>query len=240
MFKYFYSLLFLLLLSGCATQKQPMNSQDPYESYNRAMFDFNMAFNDAIGESVGNAYKNYVPKPAQTGISNFVINLKMPLNMVNNFFQGNVERGLGDFMRFTINTVFGLGGFIDIATPAGLPYEKEDLGQTLYKWGVWTESSFIVMPFFGAYTTRELVGVVGDASYNPTYSYIIQTDLEGRTAIFVVDSFNSYVSVLDYVDQLKEMHDPYIFYRESYLQYRTNLIYNGNPPNNALDDFDFN
>lgn len=240
MFKNFYILAFLLVLSGCATQQQPMNNQDPYESYNRVMFDFNMTFNDVIGEPVGKAYKNYVPQPAQTGISNFVINLRMPLNMVNNFLQGNVERGLGDFMRFTINTVFGIGGILDIATPAGLPYEKEDLGQTLYKWGVWTESSFIVMPILGGYTTRELFGAVADSSYNPTYPYVIQTDLEGRTVIFAVDSFNSYVSVLDYVDQLKEMHDPYIFYRESYLQHRTNLIYNGKPPVNPLDDFDFN
>lgn len=232
--------LFLIISSlSLNAWSQPFNEVDKYESFNRSMFEFNLAFHDLIGEPVGRSYKTYVPKPAQTGIHNFFINLRMPINMVNNFLQGSVERGLGDFMRFTINTVFGFGGLLDIATPAGLPYEREDFGQTLYKWGVWKESSFIVMPIAGGFTTRELLGASLDTINNPTYSYIIQTDTGGRTLLFLGDQFDSYIQVMDMVDLIKDMQDPYIFYRESYLQHRARLLYNGNPPMNSLDDFDF-
>lgn len=239
--KSFQSLLivFILIATPSLAKAQPFADQDKYESFNRQMFEFNLKFNDLIGEPVARYYKNHTPVPIQTGTSNFLTNLKMPLNMVNNFLQGEVERGLNDFMRFVVNTVFGFGGFIDIATPAGLYYEKEDLGQTLYKWGVWEEANFLVMPFIGAYTSRELVSGSVEGFYNPTFEYIIQTDLTGRVVIFGADKFNSYVSVIELVDQMKSMPDPYIFYRESYLQYRTNLIYNGRPPLPELDDFDF-
>jgi len=236
----FFCFITLSFWIATSVSAEPMNTNDPYENFNRAMFDFNMEFNNYIGQPVGKAYKHYIPTPIQNGTSNFLINLKMPINMLNNFFQGNIERGLGDFMRFSLNTVFGLGGLLDIATPAGLPYEKEDLGQTLYKWGVWNEASFLVLPIVGAYTTRELVGSTMDGLYDPTYRYIIQTDLKGEVAVFLVDKFNNYIKVLDLAEQMNYMPDPYIFYRETYLQYRTNLIYNGKPPLPEINDFDFN
>lgn len=232
--------LILLFSSNAFAQSVAISNQDPYESFNRSMFEFNLVFHDKIGEPVGQVYKNYVPQPAQTGIDNFFTNLKLPLNMVNNLLQGKVERGLSDFMRFTINTVFGLGGLIDIATPAGLHYQKEDFGQTLYHWGVWKESNFLVLPILGGYTTRELAGGVFDGEINPTYRYIIQTDLNGRVVIYTLDQFNSYIKVMELVDTLKQAPDSYVFYRESVIQYRTNLLFDGNPPMPSLDDFDFN
>jgi phospholipid-binding lipoprotein MlaA len=240
LFKSILALAFIGFTSLSQAESKAILNDDPYESFNRAMFDFNIVFSDKIGQPIGNAYRDYVPQPAQTGLNNFLINLKMPLNMTNNLLQGKVERGLGDFMRFSINTVFGLGGLIDIATPAGLPYQKEDFGQTLQHWGVWQESNFIVMPILGGYTTRELTGGLVDTAADPTYRYIIQTNLEGELTVYVVDKFNAYVKVIDLIDTMNQAPDPYIFYRESYIQYRTNLLYDGKPPMPSLDDFDFN
>ena len=222
-----------------AEATDPMNAEDPYESYNRAIFKFNNQFNDLIGEPVANTYIDYVPEPAQNGISNFFDNLKEPINFINGILQGNPEAGMTSLMRFSMNSVFGLCGLIDVATPAGLTYQKEDLGQTLYTWGLWNESSFIMMPFIGPYTTRELVGGTIDSSYDPTYPYIIKTDATGRALIFIGGKFVYYTKVFGLTAEMKQQPDPYIFMRESYLQYRTNLIYNGNPPQPNLDDFDF-
>lgn len=235
---------YLILLLGfpfqlMAETKPPMNDKDPYESYNRAIYSFNLGFNDYIGEPVANAYNNYLPSPVKTGVSNFFQNLKEPLNIVNAALQGKAEATLTSFMRLAFNTTFGLFGLLDIATEAGLEYQKEDLGQTLYVWGVWEESSFFMVPILGPYTTRELVGGSIDAIYNPTYPYLIQTDLEGRTWLFIGEKFVDYTKVAHLVDEMKAQPDPYIFMRESYLQYRTNLIYDGNPPQPNLDDFNF-
>lgn len=233
-------ILSLLSFTSMASQQpNPMNTQDPYEGYNRVMHDFNMGFNDVIGQPVANGYNEYVPDPAKTGISNFFSNLKEPINMINNFLQGKGEAGLTSFMRFTMNTVFGFGGFIDIATPARLVYKKEDLGQTLYHWGAWKEASYIIMPFVGPYTTRELAGSLLDSGYDPTFRYVIETDTVGYAGFFVGSKFVDYTKIANLADEVKQQPDPYVFMRESYLQYRTNLIFDGKPPQAKLDDFNF-
>ncbi len=237
-------IIYLILLSFSsiilAESNSPMNDEDPYEGYNRAVYEFNVGFNDYIGEPVVNAYNDYLPSPLKTGISNFFQNLKEPLNIVNAGLQGKAEVALSSFMRLAINTTFGLFGILDIASEAGLEYQKEDLGQTLYVWGFWEESSFFMVPILGPYTTRELVGGTVDASYNPTYPYLIKTDTQGRILLFVGEKFVDYTKVVNLTDEMKSQPDPYIFMRETYLQYRTNLIYDGNPPEpEELDGFDF-
>ena len=216
-----------------------INDQDPYESFNRTMFDFNMAFNDAVGKPVVTTYKMVLPQPIRTGFSNFFNNLSDPFSSLNSFLQGNVEDGLSSFMRFAINSTFGLFGILDIATPSGLEKINEDFGQTLYVWGIWKESNYIVLPFLGPYTTRGLIGSSVDGYFNPIYPNIIDTDINGRFWLYLGGSFVSYVNIMNVIDDLHNQPDPYIFARESYLQYRTNLLYDGNPPEVDLDDFDF-
>lgn len=96
-----------------------------------------------------------------------------------------------------------------------------------------------MLPLVGPYTTRDLLGRVADSSYNPSYNDIIQTDGYGQFYLFVAESFDDYTKVEMLLAEVKQQPDPYIFMRESYLQYRTNLIYNGNPPAPDLDDFNF-
>lgn len=222
------------------TKPAAMNPVDPYESFNRLMFDFNMGFNDTVGKPIADAYNGILPQPARTGISNVFDNLKTPLSAINCFLQGKPEDGFSEIMRFTLNTTFGLFGLLDIAEPAGLEAKKEDLGQTLYHWGVWNESSYLVLPIVGSYTTRELVGGITESSVDPIYTTILEdTDTSGRIMIFMGDKFNSYTKVVKLLEDIKNQPDPYVFSRESYLQYRTNLIYDGQPPQTNLDDFNF-
>ncbi len=218
---------------------EPIKSEDPYESFNRTMFDFNMSFNDSIGKPVVDTYEFIFPKPIKTGFNNFFSNLGDPLSSLNSFLQGNVEDGLSSFMRFAINSTFGLFGLLDIATPAGLEKINEDFGQTLYTWGVWKEANYVVLPFLGPYTTRGLAGSSIDGYLNPLYPNIINADSEERVLLYLSGQFVSYVKVMKIIDDLHNQPDPYIFARESYLQYRVNLLYNGHPPEVDLDDFDF-
>ncbi len=217
----------------------PMSSEDPYESFNRAIFDFNMGFNDAVGEPLANAYNGILPQPVRIGIDNVFSNLTVPLSTINSFLQGKVEDGLSGIMRFTINSTFGLFGLLDIATPAGLEAKKEDLGQTLYHWGLWNETHYLVLPFVGSYTVRELVGSSVDSTYDPVYPYVIDTDQNGRIMIVMSSKFVDYSKVAGLIADLKNQPDPYVFARESYMQYRTNLIYDGKAPKANLDDFNF-
>lgn len=239
----FISLLFSLNLGAEESQPRPastvMNAADPYEAYNRKMFAFNMAFNDTVGKPIANAYNSSVPQPARTGISNFFDNLGTPLSAINCFLQGKVEDGFSEIMRFSLNTTFGLLGLIDIAEPAGLEAKNEDFGQTLYHWGMWDQSSYIVLPFVGSYTTRSLFGGAVDNVYDPIYSHLITTDTSGRVWIYMGNGFIEYTKVVNLIEDIKSQPDPYVFSRESYLQFRTNEIYDGKAPQPSLDDFNF-
>jgi phospholipid-binding lipoprotein MlaA len=219
--------------------KLPMSSEDPYESFNRVIFDFNMGFNDAVGLPLANAYNGIFPQPVRIGIDNVFSNLAVPLSAVNSLLQGKVEEGLSGIMRFTINSTFGLFGLLDIATPAGLEANKEDLGQTLYRWGLWNETHYVVLPFVGSYTVRGLAGSMVDSTYDPVYPYMIETNQNGRVMAVVASKFVDYTKISGLIADLKNQPDPYVFARESYMQYRTNLIYDGKAPKADLDDFNF-
>ncbi|AEG32418.1 VacJ family lipoprotein [Thiomicrospira cyclica ALM1] len=214
-------------------------STDPYENFNRRMFNFNLSFHQYVGEPVGRGYERITPQPIRTGVRNFFTNLRMPLNMLNNALQGNAEGTMSDIMRFSINTVFGFGGLLDIATPAGLPYQREDFGQTLYVWGIGKEANFLVLPFLGPSSTRDLAGLGVDYTVDPGYRYFLDASTEEHLTLTLVNQFDRYVDIIDFIDPLLTMDDPYIFFREASIQLRRNQLYNGSPPLDALDDFDF-
>lgn len=240
--------LVLALAGGCSTppkakaEKTPptplaFNAQDPYEGFNRAVFKFNLTVHETVGKPIAKGY-NALPSPLRTGISNFFTNLGTPLTIIHDLLQGKGEKAVTDFMRFSINTVFGLGGLLDIATEAGIQYQPEDFGQTLYTWGVWRESSFLMLPILGPYTTREAAGALVDAGVDPAYNTLLDANGDTQLALRTLEGVDEYSKNVDLIDQLKDQPDPYVFVREAYLQHRLNLLYDGHPPMPQLDDID--
>ena len=63
---------------------------DPLESFNRAIFRFNNVADRIVLEPVARGYRK-LPSPMQSGISNFLSNLRMPLVIVNQLLQGQVK-----------------------------------------------------------------------------------------------------------------------------------------------------
>ena len=61
---------------------------------------------------------------------------------------------MSDLTRFFINSIFGLGGFFDLASEMGLEKNSEDFGQTLGKWGA-KPGPYLMLPFLGPSTTRD-------------------------------------------------------------------------------------
>ena len=123
------SLAICMSLTACSTTSEPNYSgevSDPFEELNRKTFAFNEALDKAVFNPVVKGYRTVVPQPARTGVRNFVRNLNSPIIVGNQILQGDVEGAAGGVTRFAVNTVFGVGGLIDVAADAGLPYEKED------------------------------------------------------------------------------------------------------------------
>jgi phospholipid-binding lipoprotein MlaA len=222
-------LLAALSLSGCAS----MSEKDPYEKFNRSMFSFNDAVDRNALKPAATAYKAVLPSFVQTGVNNFFSNLSDIWSSANNVMQGKGERGLSDFTRVLINSTFGLGGVLDIASDAGLPKHTEDFGQTLGYWGV-PSGPYIMLPVLGPSTLRDTAGLPVDISADP-WGYGISS--RARNIGTVVRVVDQRAVLLDATNLLEEAAlDRYEFIRDGYLQRRKSQVFDGEDSRKAAKE----
>lgn len=235
----FYRALFFsaaLSMAGCAgTESVAVDSQasapvvaptDPYEGFNRSMYGFNMGLDRYILKPVADSYKFVTPDFMQTGVTNFFNNLKGINVVLNDLLQGKFEQSASDFGRFTTNSTIGLLGLFDVATDLGLQQNVEDFGQTLAVWGV-DQGPYLVLPVLGPTTVRDGGGIIFDKAANPG------TYVPGTGIIEGINERANAEGALNFIDEAAL--DPYVFTRESFLQYRNNLINDGKT---NVDSFD--
>lgn len=223
----------MLLLMGCATTRAADEVADPLEEVNRAIYDFNEAADEVVLEPVATAYQNNVPQAVRTGVSNFFSNLSYPIVIVNNVLQGKVPQAVNDTGRFVINSTVGVLGIFDVASALDLEANDEDFGQTLGVWGV-GDGIYLVLPLFGPSTLRDTVGLGVDYNLD-ILNYV--SDVPTRNGLRAVKAVDVREGLLRAGRILDEAAlDPYSFVREAYLQRRINLIYDGNPPEELLED----
>jgi len=215
-----------LLLSACATGPNA-NPRDPLEPFNRSMYGLNDAVDRAVIKPVATAYRDVLPSPVRTGVSNFFNNLQDLWSFVNNTLQLKGEGAGNSIVRFGVNTVFGLGGLIDIATEMRIERHTEDFGQTLGRWGVGA-GPYVVLPLLGPSTVRDTAALPVDMKGN----VVSQVDhVPTRNSATVLNLVDRRSQLLDASQMLDEVAlDPYSFTRDAYLQRRRNQVYDGNPP----------
>ncbi|MEN3290772.1 MAG: phospholipid-binding lipoprotein MlaA, partial [Burkholderiales bacterium] len=219
-----------LALGGCATT----NPKDPFEKFNRAMFSFNDAVDQAALKPAAEAYRT-LPSFMQTGVGNFFGNLGDVWTAANNLLQGKVADGMSDVMRVTFNSTFGLLGLLDIASEAGLAKHKEDFGQTLGKWGV-ASGPYIVLPLLGPSTLRDTVATPVDLTGDPwDYARPIRV----RNLGYVGRVVDQRAAVLDASNLIEEAAlDRYVFVRDAYMQRRESKVRDGDSPNTSYEEDD--
>ena len=174
-----------------------------------------------------------MPAFGKTMVSNFFSNLDDVVVTANDLLQFKLAQGLSDGTRFLVNSTIGVFGLFDVASTAGLKKHYEDFGQTLGKWGV-GNGPFIVIPILGPSTLRDGVGLYVDTYPNPTYQI---EHIRTRNQLYLTNGINRRAALLDQEKILDEaMIDRYEFIRDSYLQYRKNQVYDGNPPRIQYDE----
>lgn len=229
--KKFILILNLVLLSACASVPGGPTEGDPFESFNRAMFNFNDGLDEYIVRPVAEGYDAALPNPIKTGISNFFSNIGDIFVILNDILQFKFKQALEDTGRFIFNSTIGLYGLIDVATPMGLPKHKEDFGQTLATWGV-ADGPYIVLPFFGPRTLRGTGGFIVESSLDPVYDIEEDDSRYGTIILRTVDTRYKLLKASRIIDQAAL--DKYSFIRDAYLQNRKHLIYDGNPPEEEI------
>ena len=229
-------LILFLVSSGCATTKNQSNAfnpEDPYEKSNRKVFEFNSKIDKLFLRPVTDFYNSATPEFAQTSITNFFSNLDDIGISFNNFLQGNIVDSMSDLTRFFINSIFGLGGFFDVASEMGLEKHSEDFGQTLGKWGA-KPGPYLMLPFLGPSTTRDAFTFVGDTALAPTLSL---DDSEARLGLISLDLINTYSAFTGIADI--ESQDQYAFLRDAYLDRRKFEVNDGLSEEDLSQDEDF-
>jgi phospholipid-binding lipoprotein MlaA len=227
--KRFVIISLLLFITGCASM-QNKHPTDPFESINRGIDNFNQEFDKAVAKPVAKGYRIVTPSVLDLGITNFFNNLADVPSAVNNLLQLKPTHALTDLGRVCINSTLGIFGLFDVASDMGIPNYKEDLGQTLGFWGI-GDTPYLVVPFFGPKTLRDLIGMVGDTWMNPI-SYPSQETYYALTTVQFIDIRADLLEAGDVLDEAAV--DRYAFQREFYLQKRDSQIKDG--PNHMDED----
>ena len=206
---------------------------DPFEEFNRSVFEFNEVLDNEVFEPVAKGYKTNVPVFVQNRVSDFFSNIGDVSTLANQILQFKAEDSVITLSRVMINTTIGLAGLFDVAADMDLNKTKEDFGQTLAVWGV-SDGPYIVLPILGPSTLRDTAGLYVDSSANTNFN----AHLEGTDQIVatLTNALDTRVELLPVTDLLDRADDPYIAMRSSYLQKRENDIYDGNIP---ITDDDF-
>lgn len=213
-------------LTACATGPNA-NPRDPLEPFNRGVYGFNDAVDRAVIRPVATAYRDVMPSPVRTGVTNFFNNLQDLWSFVNNSLQLKGESAGNSIVRFGVNTTFGLGGLLDIATEMRIERHTEDFGQTLGYWGVGS-GPYLVLPLLAPSTLRDTLAMPVDM-YGNAMSHV--SDVPIRNSATVLNLTNKRAYLLDASRMLDEVAlDPYTFTRDAFLQRRRNAVYDGNPP----------
>jgi phospholipid-binding lipoprotein MlaA len=202
-----------LLLCACAGLPRdaslPIN--DPNEEMNRHV----MAANQVVLRPAAEAIKTVLPGPLHDRLHDLNSNLKEPRIFVNDLLQARFDAAARTGARFFLNSTFGLGGLLDVASREGLQQESGDFGQTLFVWGV-AEGPYVVRPYLGPSTLRDAVGSTADMAANPL-GWLVGSGV-------VVTASTTALDAADRLGQLKQAEDAsvdfYSFVRSGYYQMR--------------------
>ena len=226
-----------LALGACATppvepaaRAEFEKTNDPLEPLNREIFDVNLFIDRVALKPVAKGYVAVVPEAGRDAIRHFLDNLGEPLVFGNNILQGEFKRAHDTFARFLMNTTFGLGGVMDLASKAGLEKQTGDFGQTLYSWGV-PDGPYLVLPLFGPSNPRDAVGMGVDGYADPwnrlasNYHYWYMGLVRGG-----VDGIDQRARNLDTFDELqRNAIDFYAELRSLWRQHRASQLRHGEP-----------
>lgn len=225
----------VVLLAGCAIAKP--RTDDPHEKFNRSMFAFNNSLDKAVIRPVAVGYRKVTNETIRRSVSDFFTNIHMPITIANDLLQARPKEAVQSSGRFIVNIALGLGGFFDPASALGIPLDETDFGITLARWGV-PEGSFLMLPFFGPTTMRDVWRMPVDGYFFDPLSYFARNNSyeygqEYLPQVLYLITLRS--SAIDAESFLNSAYDPYAFIRDAYRQQRLYQIYRGNPPEDVIE-----
>ncbi len=236
----------LILVAGCAStapeESDPWaeggddgfaeaSDNDPLETPNRFMFAFNEALDVVIFQPAAATYRFLLPSFMRDMVQSFTRNLRTPVTLANDLFQGDLDRAETTMARFMLNTVVGVGGLFDVAADSGHPYHSEDFGQTLATYGA-GEGFYLVLPILGPSSLRDGGGSLVDSFLDPLTYVAPQEFLLGRRVAEGIDTRSRNIETIEEIK--RDSIDFYARVRSLYRQRREAEINNGAPQDGQI------
>jgi len=196
---------------------------DPFEGYNRWMFGVNESLYDSAVEPFVRGYRGMVDEDLRIGIRNMFNNALFPVKLLSSLIQLDFNKSGRVLARTLINTTWGFGGMADVAGEEfGIDDVNEDFDQALGSLGIPT-GPYLVLPFFGPATTRNMVGRAADALMSP--GALMSASFGQNVIINAEDNVNQISFIIDDKKQLDESAiDEYESVRDFYHQFRYGLL----------------
>ena len=214
-------------ITGCATTEYA-NPRDPWEGYNRGMFQVNETLDKVLIKPVAISYDFILPEPIRILVTNFFSNIGDVMIGVNDLLQGRGEQAFNDLGRFVINTTLGFGGLFDVAGNAGWYKNDNDFGVTFGRWGV-PSGPYFVLPILGPSNVRDTFGWAADIAASPIE--LVVKDPTAYYTLWGVRFLNTRANLLPAEKIIEEAAtDKYSYLRDAFMQNRLNLIHDGAPP----------
>lgn len=221
-----FFLVIAALSSACATSPEyTADPSDPYQGFNRKVYSFNNALDEAFLLPITAGYRAVAPEFVEDGVGNFFSNLDDVTVAFNNTLQFKFLDAASDLGRIIVNSTIGLLGFLDVASRMGLEKHNEDFGQTLGYWGMGS-GPYLMLPLLGPSNFRDGPSKIVDTLTAPQNWTDIKTS--ERNGLFVMDLINTRSGLIDLEEKAGDLgRDRYVFIRDAYLDNRKFLINDG-------------
>ena len=215
----------VLLLGGCAATKGADDVNDPFETVNRAIFDFNLDLDRAILRPAARTYVENVPDRIRRMVHAAINFIRTPIILANDILQGDIDRAGITVARAITNFGLGFGGAVDVASDLGVDFHDEDFGQTLAVWG-FEEGPYLVLPLLGPSNPRDAIGTGVDSFGDPLNWMASEAAVSfPRTGAGAIDARSRNLDTLE--DLERTSLDFYAAVRSLYRQRRADEIKNG-------------
>ncbi len=158
------------LLEEYDTQNRTSHEiSDPLYHFNYAVYLLNDALYFYGLKPAAVTYNAVVPRVCRKGLSHFFYHLMFPARLVNQLLQGEICQAKEEMNIFLVNT---FSGFLGFSQPAqnhfGLVSHKQNLGNTLERWGM-GKGWYLMLPVLGPSNFRDAIGQAGDLFLDPVH-----------------------------------------------------------------------
>lgn len=194
---------------------------DPLETLNRFIFAFNETLDVFLLRPAAETYRFLIPEVMRDSVQNFLRNLRSPVILANNVFQGNEPGVDNTVIRFAINSTIGVLGLFDVATGMGYPYEDDDFGLTLASYNM-ESGPYLVLPLFGPSSFRDGFGRGVDVFLDPLTYVLTREQSAGRLIVSGIDTRSRFIDQID--DLKRDSVDFYSRIRSLYQQNRQKAV----------------